>query len=59
MPLAMLTESDRSALQLVSLVKPSGELQLSLASVAVARPGPDEVVLRVGAAAINPSDLLR
>ncbi|HEY1534344.1 MAG TPA: zinc-binding dehydrogenase [Polyangiaceae bacterium] len=54
----MLTESDRSALQLVSLVKPSGELQLSLASVAVARPGPDEVVLRVGAAAINPSDLL-
>ncbi|HEY5372103.1 MAG TPA: zinc-binding dehydrogenase [Polyangiaceae bacterium] len=54
----MLTESDRSALQLVSLVKPSGELQLSLASVAVPRPGPDEVLLRVGAAPINPSDLL-
>ena len=54
----MFTASDRSALQIVSLVKPSGELELSLASVAVPRPGPDEVVLRVGAAPVNPSDLL-
>jgi NADPH2:quinone reductase len=54
----MLTESDRSALQIVSLVKPSGELELSLASVAIPRPGPDEVVLRVGAAPVNPSDLI-
>ncbi len=58
MPLPMLSESDRSALQMVSLVKPSGELQVSLANVAVPRPGPDEVVLRIGAAPINPSDLL-
>jgi NADPH2:quinone reductase len=58
MPLAMLTDSDRSALQIVSLVKPGGELELSLASAPVARPGPDEVVLRVGAAPINPSDLI-
>ena len=54
----MITDTDRSGLQMVSLVKPSGELELSLASVAVPRPGPDEVVLRVGAAPINPSDLI-
>jgi NADPH2:quinone reductase len=54
----MLTESDRSALQIVSLVEASGELRLSLASVTVPRPGPEEVVLRVGAAPINPSDLI-
>jgi NADPH2:quinone reductase len=45
------------ALQLRSLVKSSGELELSLASVATPEPGPDEVVVRVEAAPINPSDL--
>jgi NADPH2:quinone reductase len=58
MPSAMLTDADRSALQIVSLVKASGEFQLSLASLAVPRPGPDEVLLRVEAAPINPSDLI-
>ena len=58
MPSAVLTDSDRSSLQIVSLVKASGELELSLATQTVPRPGPDEVVLRVEAAPINPSDLM-
>ena len=45
------------ALQLRSLVKSSGELELSLVSVPVPEPGPDEVLIRVDAAPINPSDL--
>ena len=44
-------------LQLRSSVKAEGELELSLATVAVPTPGPDEVVVRVEAAPINPSDL--
>jgi len=44
-------------LQLRSLVKKSGLLELSLASVPVPSPGPDEVVVRVEASPINPSDL--
>ncbi|HEX3139169.1 MAG TPA: zinc-binding dehydrogenase [Rhizobacter sp.] len=46
-----------TALQLRSLVKKTGELELSLASVAIPEPGPDEVVVRVEAAPLNPSDL--
>ena len=46
-----------TGLQLRSLVKSTGELELSLADVAVAEPSADEVVLRVEAAPINPSDL--
>ena len=46
-----------SGLQLRSLVKASGELELSLATVEVAAPGPDEVVVRIEASPINPSDL--
>jgi NADPH2:quinone reductase len=49
--------NDQTGLQLRSLVKQSGELELSLARVAVAEPGPDEVMVRVEAAPINPSDL--
>ena len=45
------------ALQLRSLIKKSGELELSLADVATPDPQPDEVVVRVEAAPINPSDL--
>ena len=44
-------------LQLRSLVKRSGELELSLAPVPTLEPGPDEIVVRVEAAPINPSDL--
>jgi NADPH:quinone reductase-like Zn-dependent oxidoreductase len=49
--------TELEGLQLRSLVKKSGELELSLASVAVPDPAPDEVVVRVEAAPINPSDL--
>lgn len=45
------------ALQLRSLVKSSGELEISLASVDILPPGPDEVVVRIEATPINPSDL--
>ena len=46
-----------SALQLQSLVTAAGELQLSLVEVAIPAPGPDQVLLRVEAAPLNPSDL--
>jgi NADPH:quinone reductase-like Zn-dependent oxidoreductase len=49
--------SDNTGLQLRSLIKKTGELELSLASVPTPEPGPDEVVVRVEAAPINPSDL--
>ena len=44
-------------LQLRSLATAEGELQLSLAVVPVKEPGPDEVVVRVDATPINPSDI--
>ena len=46
-----------SSLQLRSLIKASGELELSLATVEIADPGPGEVLIRVEASPINPSDL--
>lgn len=46
-----------SGLQLRSLLKKSGELELSLVDITTPEPGPDEVVVRVEAAPINPSDL--
>ncbi|MBL0730239.1 zinc-binding dehydrogenase [Piscinibacter sp. HJYY11] len=46
-----------TALQLRSLVKKSGELELSLQSVPVPQPADDEVLVRVEATPINPSDL--
>jgi NADPH:quinone reductase len=46
-----------TALQLRSLVKKSGELEVSLASVPVLEPGANEVLVRIEAAPINPSDL--
>jgi NADPH:quinone reductase-like Zn-dependent oxidoreductase len=44
-------------LQLRSLVKEGGELELSLVRVDVPEPGDDEVTLRIEAAPINPSDI--
>jgi NADPH:quinone reductase-like Zn-dependent oxidoreductase len=44
-------------LQLRSLIKTSGELEISLLDVPTPEPGPDEVVVRVEATPINPSDL--
>ena len=43
--------------QLMSLVKPSGELELSLQDVEVQAPGEKEVLVKVEASPINPSDL--
>lgn len=45
------------SLQLRSLVKSSGELELSLAVVPIPEPGPDEILVRIEASPINPSDL--
>lgn len=46
-----------TALQLRSLIKASGELELSLVEVPVVMPRENEVLLRMQAAPINPSDL--
>src|SRR6202051_4052466 len=47
----------KTGLQLRSLIKNSGELEISLANVPTPEPGPDEVVVRVEASPTNPSDL--
>ena len=47
----------RLGLQLRSLLRANGELELSLANVEIAAPGPDELVVRIEGAPINPSDL--
>ncbi len=47
----------KTGLQLRSLIRKSGELELSLAEVAIPEPAADEVVVRVEASPINPSDL--
>jgi NADPH:quinone reductase-like Zn-dependent oxidoreductase len=44
-------------LQLRSLIKKSGELELSLAEVPIPEPGTDQVLVKVEATPINPSDL--
>jgi NADPH:quinone reductase-like Zn-dependent oxidoreductase len=46
-----------TTLELRSLVTADGELRLTLEDVPVSSPGPDEVLIRVEAAPINPSDL--
>ena len=46
-----------TGLQLRSLIKKSGELEISLVNVATPEPAENEVVVRVQAAPINPSDL--
>ena len=44
-------------LQLRSLIEPDGWLQLDLQEVETPAPGPDEVVVRIEATPINPSDI--
>jgi NADPH2:quinone reductase len=53
----MSTKPAGTGLQLRSLVKAGGELELSLVSMPIPEPGPDEVVVRVEASPINPSDI--
>jgi NADPH2:quinone reductase len=45
------------SLQLQSTVRNDGMLEITLASVELASPGPDEVIIKVEASPINPSDL--
>ncbi len=53
----MSSEQHKTGLQLRSLIKSSGELEVSLANVATPEPADDEIVVRVDATPINPSDL--
>jgi NADPH:quinone reductase len=53
----MTAEIPAEALQLRSLVRPENVVELFLDTVAVAEPGPNEVLIRVEAAPVNPSDL--
>jgi NADPH:quinone reductase-like Zn-dependent oxidoreductase len=49
--------AETTGLELRSLIKKSGELEISLHRVPTREPSADEVVVRVEAAPINPSDL--
>ena len=53
----MTTTTAREGLELRSLIRKNGELELSLARVTIAPPGADDVVVRVEASPLNPSDL--
>ena len=52
-----MSSDSKTGLQLRSLIKRDGQLELSLANVPVPEPAADEVVVRVEASPINPSDL--
>src|SRR3984893_8843404 len=53
----MQTDATRTGLQLRSLVKNNGDLEVSLTRVPVPVPAANEVLVRVEAAPLNPSDL--
>jgi NADPH2:quinone reductase len=52
----MTTQTQRTQLQLRSLIRSTGELELSLLEVPLPRPGPGEVLVRIEASPLNPSD---
>ena len=52
-----MTSLPTTGLQLRSIIKSSGELELSLATVDVAAPTGDQILVRVEGSPINPSDL--
>ena len=52
----MTNTSPATGLQLRSTVKREGILELSLATVAIPEPKPEEVIVRIDASPINPSD---
>jgi NADPH:quinone reductase-like Zn-dependent oxidoreductase len=52
-----MSSDSKTGLQLRSLVKSNGELEVSLATVPTPEPKEDEIVVRVEATPINPSDL--
>jgi NADPH2:quinone reductase len=53
----MTATTPATGLQLRSLVKPTGELELSLQAVTLAPPAAGEVLVRIEASPINPSDI--
>lgn len=53
----MNSDTKKTALQLRTLVKQSGELELSLVSMPIPKPAENEVLVRIDAAPINPSDI--
>jgi NADPH2:quinone reductase len=55
--MVMSIDTKRTGLELRSLVKSSGELELSLVRTVIPTPAPDEVVVRIEASPINPSDI--
>src|SRR3954453_7097624 len=52
-----MSANTNTGLQLRSVVKNNGDLEISLVNVSTPEPGADEVVVRVEASPINPSDL--
>jgi NADPH:quinone reductase len=52
-----MTDIPQTGLQLISLLKSSGELEVSLTHVPVPEPKENEVLVRIDATPINPSDL--
>jgi NADPH2:quinone reductase len=52
----MTTPTQRTQLQLRSLIRSTGELELSLVELPIPRPGPGEVLVRIEASPLNPSD---
>jgi len=52
-----MSANTNTGLQLRSVVKNNGDLEISLVNVPTPEPGADEVVVRVEASPINPSDL--
>jgi NADPH:quinone reductase len=53
----MSTDTARTSLQLRSLIRANGELEVSLQDVPMPEPAADEVLVRIEATPINPSDL--
>ena len=53
----MSTDTARTSLQLRSLIRANGELEVSLREVPMPEPAADEVLVRIEATPINPSDL--
>ena len=52
-----MTDISKNGLRIQTLLKATGELELSLQEVPLVAPAPGEVLIRVEAAPINPSDL--
>ncbi|HEY8100401.1 MAG TPA: zinc-binding dehydrogenase [Burkholderiaceae bacterium] len=53
----MSSTNENTALQLRSIIKQSGELELSLVNVPIPVPAENEVLVRIEASPINPSDI--